>query len=59
MVKRYEVVVIAEKDSKYGHCETCKHYQKLNTCSNCSNGSRYCFDWKQYYENNKEKFNSK
>lgn len=45
---RKEVVAIAEKDPEYGRCGTCKHYQHLMTCGNCSRGSKYCFDWKEY-----------
>ena len=52
---RKEVVEYAEKnDVEYGHCMTCKHYQKLDICSNCYNGSRYCFAWKEYLENHKD-----
>ena len=56
MLKRYEVVAVAEYDSEYGRCGTCKHYQHLITCGECSNGSRYCFAWREYYESNKKKF---
>ena len=45
---RREVVAIAEKDPEYGRCGTCKHYQHLMTCGECRNGSRYCFDWREY-----------
>lgn len=55
MIRRYEVAQIAERNHEYGKCGTCKHYQNLMTCGNCSNGSRYSFAWREYYENNKEK----
>lgn len=59
MIRRYEVVQVAERNHEYGKCETCKHYQNLMTCGNCSNGSRYSFAWREYYENNKEKIRLK
>ena len=59
MIRRYEVIKVAEHDPEYGRCGTCKHYQNLMTCGNCSNGSKYCFAWREYYENNKEKFKRK
>ena len=59
MAKRYEVVAVAEKDPEYGHCGTCTHYQHLMICGECSKGSRYRFAWREYYENNKDKFNGK
>lgn len=53
---RKEVVEYAEKnDVDYGRCSTCKHYQKLDICSRCYSGSRYCFAWKEYLENHKDK----
>lgn len=57
---RRELTEYAEKNyPEYGRCGTCKHYQNLMTCGNCSNGSRYCFAWREYYENNKEKLERK
>ena len=55
-IKRKDVVAVAESDSEYGHCGTCKHYQHLVTCGNCYGGSRYCFDWREYAKENAEKF---
>lgn len=52
---RREVVAIAEKNPEYGKCGTCKHYQHLMTCGECSRGSRYCFDWKEYEKRLQEK----
>ena len=52
-------IEVAKHDPEYGKCRTCKHYQNLMTCENCSDRSRYCFAWKDYYENNKEKFEQK
>lgn len=51
---RKEVVEYAQSnDAEYGHCMTCKHYQKYE-CNECYNGSRYCFAWKEYLENHKD-----
>lgn len=55
--KRKDVVYYIEnvaKDAEYGKCMTCKHYLHAMDCSKCYNNSRYCFDWKNYYENHKE-----
>lgn len=53
--RRYKVVEKAERDPEYGRCGTCKHYQHL-TCVECYSGSRYCFEWRKWYEENKEIF---
>ena len=55
-LKRKDVVAIAENDPEYGRCGTCKHYQYLATCSACSRGSRYCFDWRNYAKDNADVF---
>lgn len=35
---------IAESHPNYGSYQTCKHYSKCNTCSDCQEGSKYEFD---------------
>lgn len=51
-IRRKDVIKLAEKDPEYGRCGTCKHYQHLITCGECSKGSRYCFDWRKWYRSN-------
>lgn len=54
-MSRKEVIKYAERnDAEYGRCGTCKHYQKLDVCSKCYGGSRYCFAWKEYLEDHKD-----
>lgn len=55
-VRRKDVVKIAECDPEFGRCTTCKHYQHLAVCSDCSHGNRYSFDWREYTEQHPEKF---
>lgn len=59
MVRRKDVVEFAETKGEdgfcgYGNCGTCKHYQHSLDCEECHSGSRYCFDWREYYDFHKE-----
>ena len=56
-IRRKDIVEYAEEKMDYGICNTCKHYQHLMTCFNCHRRSKYCFDYKSYYDINKTEIN--
>ena len=54
MKREYVVWYAEDHDDDYGRCVTCKHYDDTMTCGECYEASRYCFDWRYYYEQHKE-----
>ena len=57
-IRRTDVLEFAEMihEPELHRCGTCKHYGNCSICYECSEGSRYSFEWKRYYKQHKMKF---